>query len=203
MLGLLAREAFFAASLDLRASFGNLLQTIFAPRQLVGYRHAVRNVRFIRSFGFGHEFGDFGLQLRLDLARMFIGKRAVPAGVGVDLGAVEPQSAQLQHAHLARQKQHLNEQPFDLLEESPPERRDGVVVGMIVGCDETKRHRVISRTLQLAARKYPRRVAINQNAQQHPRVVGRRTRAAINSAHRAKVHPVDHLHHKPRQMLLR
>src|ERR1019366_1025180 len=81
-----------------------------------------------------------------------------------------------------------NEQPFDLLKESPPERRDGVVVGMIVGCDETKRHRVISRTLQLAARKNPRRVAINQNAQQHPRVVGRRTRAAITAAHRAKVH---------------
>ena len=32
MLGLLAREAFFAASLDLRASFGDFLQTIFAPR---------------------------------------------------------------------------------------------------------------------------------------------------------------------------
>ena len=96
MLGLLARKAFFAAGLDLRASFGDLLQTIFAPCQLVGYRHAVRNVRLIRSLGFGHEFSDFGLQLRLDLARMFIGKRAVPAGVGVDLGAVEPQSAQLQ-----------------------------------------------------------------------------------------------------------
>src|SRR5665647_743162 len=37
MLGLLAREAFFAASLDLRASFGDFLQTIFAPRQLVRY----------------------------------------------------------------------------------------------------------------------------------------------------------------------
>jgi hypothetical protein len=28
--------------------------------------------------------------LRLDLARMFIGKRAVPAGVGMNLRAVEP-----------------------------------------------------------------------------------------------------------------
>jgi hypothetical protein len=134
---------------------------------------------------------------------MFIGKRTVSAGVSVDLRAVDPQSAQLQHAHLTRQKQHLNEQPFDLLEESLPERRDGVVVGMIVSRDKTKRHRVISRPLQLPARKYPRRIAINQNAQQHPRMVGRRTRAAIASAHRAKVHPVNHLHHKPRQMLLR
>src|SRR5712675_83413 len=37
MLGLLAREAFFAARLDLGASFGDFLQAIFAPRQLVGY----------------------------------------------------------------------------------------------------------------------------------------------------------------------
>src|SRR5712672_855163 len=102
---------------------------------------------------------------------MFIGKRTVSAGVSVDLRAVDPQSAQLQHAHLTRQKQHLNEQPFDLLEESLPERRDGVVVGMIVSRDKTKRHRVISRPLQLPARKYPRRIAINQNAQQHPRMV--------------------------------
>ena len=97
----------------------------------------------------------------------------MPAGIGVDLRAIEPQSAQLRQAHLTRQKQHLNEQPFDLFEEPPPERRDGVVIGMIVGRDKTKRHRVVSRPLQLAARKYPRRVAINQNAQQHPRVVRR------------------------------
>src|SRR6266481_1560106 len=37
MLGLLAREAFFAARLDLGASFGDFLQATFAPRQLVGY----------------------------------------------------------------------------------------------------------------------------------------------------------------------
>ena len=54
--------------------------------------------------------GDFRLQLRLDLARMFIGKRAVPAGVGVDFRAVEPDRPHFQHAHLARQQQHLNEQ---------------------------------------------------------------------------------------------
>src|SRR6266481_556514 len=72
---------------------------------------------------------------------MFIGKRTVSAGVSVDLRAVDPQSAQLQHAHLTRQKQHLNEQPFDLLEESLPERRDGVVVGMIVSRDRFRSSR--------------------------------------------------------------
>jgi hypothetical protein len=68
-----------------------------------------------------------------------IGKSAVPAGVGVDLRAVEPQSAQLQHSHLTRQGCSFR---------FWPERRDAVVVGMIVSRDETKRHRVIGRPLQ-------------------------------------------------------
>ena len=203
MLRLLARVAFLGARLDLRARFGDLAQTLLAPRQFVGYRHAVRNVRRVRRLGFGHEIGDFGLQLRLDLARMFIGQRAVPAGVGVDFRAVEPERAHLQHAHLARQQQHLNEQPLDLLEKPPPERRDRVVVGMIVGRNEAERHRVIGRPLQLAARKHARRIAINQNAQQHSRMIRRRAGAAITAAHRAKVEPLDHLHHEASQMLLR
>ena len=157
----------------------------------------------IRRLGLRHQLGHFGLQLRLDLARMLIGQRAVPAGIGVDLRAVQPDRAHLQHAHLARQSQHLHEQPLDLLEKPPPERRDRVVVGMLVRRDEAERHRIIGRPLQLAARKHPRRIAINQNAQQHLRVIRRRTGAAIAAAHRPKVQPLDHLHNEPRQMLLR
>src|SRR5208337_5166426 len=49
---------------------------------------------------------------------------------------------------------------------------------------------------------HPRRVAVNKKTQQHPGMVGRRTRAAILAAHRTKVEPVDHFNHKARQMLL-
>ncbi len=127
----------------------------------------------------------------------------MPAGVGVDFRAVEPDRPHFQHAHLARQQQHLNEQPLDLLEKPPPERRDRVVVGMIVGRDKTERHRVIGRPLQLAARKHACRITINQNAQQHSRMIRRRAGAAITAAHRAKVEPVDHLHNEASQILLR
>jgi hypothetical protein len=99
--------------------------------------------------------------LRLDLARMFIGKRAVPARVGVDFRAVEPDRPHFQYAHLARQQQHLNEQRLDLFQKPPPERRNRVVVGMIIGGDEPKRHGIIRRPLQLATGKHPRRIAIN------------------------------------------
>ena len=131
--------AFFGARLDLRACFGDLAQTLLAPRQFVGNRHAIGNVRRVRRLGFGHQLGDLRLQLCLDLARVFIRQCAVPAGVGVDFRAVEPDRPHVQHAHLARQQRHLNEQPLDLLEKSSPERRNRVMVGMIVGRNEAER----------------------------------------------------------------
>ena len=95
-----------------------LRQPLLTPRQFLGDRHAVRDIRLIRRLGLRHQIGHFGLQLRLDLARVLIRQRAVPAGVGVDLGAVQRHRAHLQHAHLAGQQQHLHEQRLDLLAES-------------------------------------------------------------------------------------
>ena len=121
MLGSLARMA----------RLGDLAQTLLAPRQFVGDRHPVGKVR---RLGLGQQRGDFGLQLRFDLARMLIGERAVAAGVGVDLRAVEADGSHLQHAHLARQQQHLNEQSLDLFEKPPPERRERVVCRLAANC---------------------------------------------------------------------
>src|SRR3954466_6136722 len=53
-----------------------------------------------------------------------------------------PSRAHPEHAHLARHRQHLDEQPLDLLEKPAPERRDRVVIGMLVGRDEAERDRV-------------------------------------------------------------
>ena len=203
MLGKLPRMALLGARLDLGARFGELAQTLLAQRQFVGNRHAVGNVGCVRRLGFGHQIGDFGLQLRLDLAGMLIGKRAVPAGVGVDFRAVEPDRSQLQNAHLARQQQHLNEQRLDLFQEPPPETRDRVVVGMIVGGEETERHASRrshapacgSKTRPSRSRKPARPAASG--------MVRRRTGAAISADHGAQIETVDHLRHEARQMLLR
>ena len=157
----------------------------------------------IRGFGPRQQLGHFGLQLRLDLARVLIRKRTVPAGIGVDLRAVERHRAQLEHPYLARQCQHLHEQPFDLLEKAPPKRRDRVVIGMVVCRDEAERHRIVRRMLQLPAGKHACGVAVNQNAQQQCWVIGRRSRAPIAPAHRRQVKPVNHLNDEPRQMSLR
>ena len=127
----------------------------------------------------------------------------MPARVGMNLRPVQSDRAHLQDAHLARQLKNLDEQLLDVLQEPPPKRGDRVVVGMIVGRDEPKRHRVVGRPLKLAARKYARRIAVNQKAQQHPRMIRSRTRATISPAHPPQVETVDHFHDKPSQVPLR
>ncbi len=133
---------------------------------------------------------------------MLIGQRAVPAGIGVNLRAVQRHRAQLEQAHLARQLQHPHEQRCNVLEKTPAKRRDGVVVRMIVRRNEAERHRIIRRPLQLAARKHAGRIAVNQQPQQQGRMITGRAGAPIAPHHRRQVQPVDHLNNKPCQMPL-
>ncbi len=184
ILGLLPFETLLGARFDLGAGLGDFLQTLLAPRQLVRDGHPVRKIGFIGGLGLRHQLRHLGLQLRLDLARMFIGQRAVAAGIGMDLRAVQRHRTQLQYTHLPRQQQNLHEQRLDLLEEPPPEGRDCVVIGMIVRGNEAERDRIVSRPLQFAAGKNARGVAVDQNGQQQFRVIARRARAAVAAAHR-------------------
>ena len=87
-LGLLTVKAFLGPRLDLGSGLGEFCQPLLAARQFVGDRQAVGQVRAVGRLGLGQQLGHFDLQLRLDLAGMLIGQRAVPAGIGMDLGAV-------------------------------------------------------------------------------------------------------------------
>ena len=107
MLGLLARKALLGPRLDLRLGRGNAGQALLAPGQLFRHRHPVRHIRLIGGLRQRHQLRDLGLQLRFELARMLIGQRAVPAGVGVNLGAVQRHRAQLEQPGLPRQHQDL------------------------------------------------------------------------------------------------
>ncbi len=169
---LLALKTLFCPRLQLGTGFSQLLQALVAQRQFVWYRHAVGNVGGVGGLRLGQQFGDLGFQLRLDLARAPIRKRAVAAGIGMDLGAIQANRAQPHHAHLARQQQHLHEQLLDLRQKPPPEHRNRVVVGMVIGGDETKRHRIIARPFQLAAGKYPGGITVDQHPQQQARMIG-------------------------------
>ena len=142
MLGRLLLIAFLGASFDLGAGLRKLRHSLLAARQFVGNRQAIRDVGLVRSFRPRQQFSHFRLQLLGDLAGMLIRQGAVPAGVGVDLRAVQRNRAHPQHPHLARQFQHLHKQPLDLLEKPPAKRCDRVVVGMVVGGYKAERHRM-------------------------------------------------------------
>jgi len=58
---------------------------------------------------------DLRLQLRLGLEHVAVAHRLVAAGVGLELGAVHRDGAQLDQTHLTRQTHHLHEQVAQLL----------------------------------------------------------------------------------------
>jgi hypothetical protein len=131
ILGLLAQEALTRPRLDLGPGLGERSPPVLAARQFVGDRHPVGTVGLIRHFCLRHQLGHLGLQLRLDLARVLVGQRAVPAGVGVYLRPVERHRPQLEQAHLTRQQQYLHEQPLDPRQSSghcPGRRRNAATV---------------------------------------------------------------------------
>jgi hypothetical protein len=90
ILRLLAGKALAGARLDLNACLGKLFQSFLAPLQFLRDRHPVGYIRLVCRLGLGQQLFHLGLQLRLQLARMLIRKRAMSARIGVDLGPVCP-----------------------------------------------------------------------------------------------------------------
>ncbi len=132
----------FGPRLDPGARRGELAQPLFPPLKFFRDRKAIGKIGLIGRFGLRHQSGHLGLQLRFDVTGMRIGQRTVPAGIGVDLGPVKPNRAQLQNPDLPCQNQHLHKQALDLWQKSPPKCRYCIVIGMIVRGNEAERHRV-------------------------------------------------------------
>jgi hypothetical protein len=86
---------------------------------------------------------------------------------------------------------------------TPRRNGDRVVIGMIVGRDETERQAIVGRAFQVAVGKHPRGIAIDPEPQKHAGMIGLGARPAIARAHRAKIEPVDDLDEEPHAMALR
>ena len=138
MLGQFALVALLGARFDLGFGFGDFLQPLLAARQFLRDRHAIGNIRLIGGFGLRQKLSNFGLQLRLDFARMLVRERAVLAGIGVDLRAVQRDRPHPQQAHLASQKQNLDERRFDLFQKASAEGRNCVVIGIRLAATKRK-----------------------------------------------------------------
>lgn len=98
---------------------------------------------------------------------------------------------ELEQLHLARQHQHLHEQLLNFLEKPPPKHGQRVMVRVRVGRHKPKRHRVIGRTLDLAAGMHAAGIAVNQQAQQHRRVMRGRAASAVLARQCAQVRLLD------------
>ena len=61
----------------------------------------------------------------------------------------------------------MHEEVLQVGQEGAPKRGQCIVVGMQVACDEAKGDRLIGGSLNLARAKYPGRIPIQQQAQQH------------------------------------
>ena len=107
---------------------------------------------------------DFGLQLRLNLPGMAIGPGAVPRSVGVQLGAIQGDGAEQQPLDLPGKAQDLHQQSLELRHTALAKRAPGVVVGMRIGGNITKRQRLIGRLLDAAAAKGAAGIAVDQQA---------------------------------------
>ena len=80
------------------------------------------------------------LCLELDLGALHacIAHGLVAAGIGLDLGAIHRNGAQLDQAHLARQSHHLDEQFGELGQVQGTEVADRAVRREVVGCQHPK-----------------------------------------------------------------
>lgn len=142
-------------------------------------------------------------QLRFDLVGVRPRQGLVLAGVGLDLGAIQRDVPELEQLHLARQHQHLHKQRLNLLEKPPPERRQCVVIRVRVGCHEAKCHRVVGGALDLAAGVHATGVAVDQQPQQHRRVMRCRAASTILASQRAQIQLLDDFHHETSQVIRR
>ena len=88
VLGPFPLKAFARPRLDHRLGLGDAGQTILAPGQFLGHRHPVGHIRPIGRLRQRHQLRHLGLQPGFELAGVFPRQRAVPARVGVHLGAV-------------------------------------------------------------------------------------------------------------------
>ena len=123
--------------------------------------------------------------------------------VGLDLGPVQTDRAQLHQPHRLRHQQDLHEQRFELAKEALSEIRDGTVIGIGVGADEAKRNRVVGGLRQLAAGEQASGIAVEQQRHQHRRMVGRRARPPVSRHQMAQIQLINDVDDEPCQVFLR
>ena len=124
--------------------------------------------------------------MRFQCQEMLIAHRFALGGVGMNLGSVKADVAQLEHPGHVGQQQHLHEQILQFGQERLAKGRQRVVIGVQVASDEAERHGLVGRAFQLARTEGSGGIAVEQQARFLARMADRRE---DYSAHRWSTGP--------------
>ena len=159
------------------------------PRQFVAAASAVLAVFcLVDDSCLLEQLGNLGLEVGVGA----VGRRG---GVGLDLGPVERDESQADHAGGCAQLQRLDQQAGQGLFVADPEPGDGHVIGRAVAGQDAEGDVLVAAAFDLAGRADPGAVAIQQHSQQHPGLIGGPAMpiGPIGGQERAKVELVDHV----------
>ena len=174
LLGLIGR----AGSLGFGARFGfhpgasriELGLECFAPGQFPRQRLGIV-VLGVGRLGPRGQVRDVGRELGAQLLRPVVAHGTDLGGVGVDLGTVDGHRANPQQPRLASYQKDVEERRLEGRTVLPPERRDGVMIGVGVGGYEAHAQIAEGGPLDPPRGEHAVGVGIHQQSQHHARMV--------------------------------
>jgi hypothetical protein len=137
--------------------------------------------------------GDLRLQLGLGLEHVTVAHGLVAAGVGLDLGAVHGDGAQLHEPHLARQAHDLHEQFAQLLQMEGAEVTDRSVRREVARAQHPEGDVLVQLVGDLARAEHPAGVGVHEHLDHHGGVERLVARPAVGVAlvERTQVQAID------------
>jgi hypothetical protein len=155
----------------------------------------------IDAFAQREQFLDLRAQMRLQGQQVLIADGFAFGGIGMDLGSIQADVAQLQHTSHLGQQQHLHEQILQLGQERFAKGGQSIVIGVQVAGDEAEWHGLIGRPFQLAGTKDAGGIAIEQQAEQDFGRIRLPTSGTIPRVDGRQVEVGDQVDHKARQVV--
>ena len=162
----------------------------------LAHDHTLRDVALVGPFAERKQLFDLSAQVRLQGEQVLVTDGMTLGGIGVDLGPVQADGAQLQHPCDLGQQQHLDEQVLQGGEERLAKGRQRVVVGVEVAGDKAERHRLERRPFKLARTEHARGVAIEQQSKQDFGRIGLAAAGAVAGVDGRQVELGDRVHNE-------
>ncbi len=181
---------------------GNGVETFFAATELLGNIQTVWSFASVRLFGQPQQFFDLGFELDFELVGILPTQSMAFGCIGLDLGSVQADFAQLQATHLMSNEQNLDKKRIEQRQKPLAEVGNGIVIGMVVGGNVTKCERIIGRLFQFTTGKDACRITVKQQSQQHFWMMRLGAAPGVGRFNLTEVELFYDVYDKPGQMLL-